>query len=139
MPKKKTLGFQTTPKTFADETPALLPQTPEEFDAFCETIIKKFSLPDTDQTRCSIGEMICHMPKTMAHEKLSYFADGVRRGIAHLVAYNKVEAIYAPIREAQKKKEAEERAAKEAAAKASLTLVETGTHAVSGSEPIQNA
>lgn len=136
MPKKKTLGFQTTAKAIPTETPALLPQTAEEFDAFAAEIIKTFSLPDSDQTKCQIAEMICHLPKTQDMEKPSYFAAGVRRGIAHLIAYNKCEEFYKPLREAQKQKEAEEKAQKE---QAKLTVVPNGSNPSDESQPVQGA
>lgn len=128
---KKTHGFEVKTKKIGTETPVLLPQTPEEFDQFCTAIIERFNLPNTEQTRCSIGEMICHLPKFEDTKPLSFFAAGVRRGIAHLVAYNKVEEIYKPIREAQKKKEEEEKTAK-------LSLVENGTSS-ENEQPLQNA
>ena len=135
--KKKTLGFHATAKTFPAETPVLLPQTPEEFDTFAAHIVKAFGLPDSDQTKCQIGEMICHLPKTQDTEKLSYFAAGVRRGIAHLVAYNKCEEFYKPLREAQKQKEAEEKAAKEQS-KTKLSVVTDGASAPD-EQPVQGA
>ena len=134
--KKKTLGFQATKKAFSDGE-VLLPQTPEAYEEFTTALLKDFSLPDDQQTRLSVAEIILHLPKDQAWVKRSYIADGVRRGIAHLVAFNKYEEIATPLREAHAKKEAEEKAKKDAE-KSNLKLVTDGV-STPDEQPVQGA
>lgn len=69
----------------------LLPTNREDLDAFVAKIVKKFKLPETDDTYESIATMIMHMPNTRAYAPLAYFGNGVLKAMANLAAYEKIQ------------------------------------------------
>jgi len=89
--------------TDCNETEELvqLPVGLSEFNAFCETIFTKYSLPDMPSYRNAVATMIMHLPQTEDKAALSFFAKSIRKAMANQVAYEVIQQI----REDEKAKE----------------------------------
>lgn len=78
-----------------------LPVTAEELEQFMTNIITKYSLPDTDESKDIICQLIMHMNPAVAAAPLSYFANSVNQARAKAVAYPKLEEFAAKRKKAR--------------------------------------
>lgn len=99
------------------KTPVPVPVTSEELDQFMAKIISAYSLPDTDDTRDTICQLLMHLNPAVAEVPYQYFADSVNQARCKAAAYPKLEEY------AAKRKAAREAKAKEQESAKQLTLV----------------
>ena len=90
--------------------PSPLPVGAQAFDAFFATICEVYSLPNLPSYKTAIASQIMHLPATLHKAPMWLFAKSIKKAMANQVAYQ----IIQDEREAQKKKEADEKAKAEA-------------------------
>lgn len=73
--------------------PSALPSKDSDFDQFCSSIFKTYSLPDMPSYRHAIATMIMHLSPTVAFKSKIYFALSIRKAIANEIAYGKIREI----------------------------------------------
>lgn len=83
-----------------------LPQSVAELDVFVAEITKEFGLPDSDDTYESIATLIMHMPPSSASAPKSFFGESVRKSIANLAAWTKLQEFARKRKESSLKQEA---------------------------------
>lgn len=107
------------------EVEVSFPITPGGFEALTKEIVRKFQVPDSDETRELLATTILHAPGHVAACSLGLLGGSVRKGIANKVAFEIIGAF--------KQKRIDEQKANEAAKK----LAETPQDSANV-EPVQN-
>lgn len=90
----------------------LLPLTPEDLDAFVQSITDEYGLPPGEGTYEAIATAIMHMPANQAYAPRMHFGHIGLKQMAQTVAYNKIQEfnqrrIAAAKEKAESKKEAD--------------------------------
>ncbi len=73
--------------------PSRLPLGMTEFDDFCTSIFKTYSLPDLPSYRHAIASMVMHLGPTTANKPKWFFAKSVRKAMANQIAYENIQKL----------------------------------------------
>lgn len=111
--------------------PSALPIGVTEGNAWLDSIVNLYNLPDNDSTRFALSSMIGHMNPTAAFKSKFYFALLAWKSMANQIAYAKMHEL----KEKQQALVAKEKA--EAEAQLAKKLEATQLKVVSN-EPVQN-
>lgn len=72
------------------EVEVSFPITHEGFESLALEVVKKFGVPDSEETRELIATTILHAPGHVAACSLAIIGGSVRKGIANKVAFEKI-------------------------------------------------
>ena len=106
------------------------PRTPEDFDKWAQSIVNKFDLPDTEDTRDALATSLMHLNQSISEYPLEYFRNIVVKSMANNAAYTRLRD-YAANREKAKALQAIE-SAKQADAGVTTNQVVTGDSVTNG-------
>lgn len=108
----------------------VLPQTPEEFEIWCDQLLERYGFQLTNANRHVVAEAVLHLKPEETFADDEYFAKKVSRRIANDAAFRNIQKY---VREA---KEEQERLKQEAAAKKVVDAIAVDNSAPPGTPQV---